>query len=125
VNDQVLDALIDLGFVYDCSAQIQNTVEGSTDSGHRQLSAPDNYHNEHGQLLCLPTTCSLGEWFKWGRKAVRNNASAYQLVYLHDYDLMSITRSLLLACFLNIVRINEIETTSALAERYFLPRGRP
>lgn len=41
-----------------------------------------------GQLLCLLTTCSLGEWFKWGRKVTAEGALLHQPVYLHDYDLL-------------------------------------
>lgn len=123
VNDQVLDTLIELGFVYDCSAQFQNVRTTPNRSLHRWLSAPRTYRNGRGQLLCLPTTCSLGEWFKWGRKSTHSNALTYQIVYLHDYDLLSISRIVLLAGFLKTVRANRLETSSALAAHYPVLRG--
>src|SRR5205823_650825 len=81
VNDEVLDALVELGFVYDCSAQFPRPKTSGPVPNNRWLRAPQYYSNSHGRVLCLPTTCSLGEWFKWGRKARRESDQFYQIVY--------------------------------------------
>ena len=116
VNDTVLDALVELGFVYDCSAQFPKPKTLGPGANNRWLTAPQYYFNAHGQLLCLPTTCSLGEWFKWGRKR-RESDQFYQIVYLHDYDLLSLKRSLLLFCFLKLINWEVLEQSATLAER--------
>ena len=117
VNDAVLDALVELGFVYDCSAQFPRPKTSGPVPNHRWLRAPQYYSNSHGRLLCLPTTCSLGEWFKWGRKTISESDQFYQLVYLHDYDLLSLKRGILLFCFLKVTKRRTLEKTASLAER--------
>jgi hypothetical protein len=89
VNETVWDTLVKLGFAYDCSARFggPNKVASKPYSCWRQ--APQFYSNGGGRILCLPTTCSLGEWFKWGRNVQTEASKPYQLIYLHDYDLLS------------------------------------
>ena len=117
VNDVVLDALVELGFVYDCSAQFPGPKTLSSSPNNRWLRAPQYYSNTHGRLLCLPTTCSLGEWFKWGRKSRSETDQSPQIVYLHDYDLLSLKRSLLFFYFLKMVKWTALEQSASVAER--------
>ena len=123
VNDALLDTLVELGFVYDCSAQIPRPKTSHLDPNNRWLRAPQYYSNTHGRLLCLPTTCSLGEWFKWGRKARRESDQFYQIVYLHDYDLLSLKRSLLFFCFVRMNKWAALEQSASVAERCLFSEG--
>ena len=124
VNDTVLDTLIGLGFDYDCSAQVPRPTRVMSSPHHRWLDAPQFFRNTRGQLLCLPTTCSLGEWFKWGRKIRTNGRVPYQLVCLHDYDLLSFRNHLLLRCFLQLTK-KEIKPLSVVVEQHLFTRGEP
>lgn len=117
VNDVVLDALVELGFVYDCSAQFPRPKSLSAGPNNRWLRVPQYYSTPHGRLLCIPTTCSLGEWFKWGRKSTRETDQLSQIVYLHDYDLLSLKRSLLLSWFFKMIKWSALEQSASLAER--------
>ena len=118
VSDPVLEELVDLGFVYDCSAQFPKPKSLARDPRAQWLRLPQTYRNERGQLLRLPTTCSLGEWFKWGRRTGRNNTHFHQIVYLHDFDLLTLRGYLMLSCFLRIIRSEALEPTSNAAEQY-------
>jgi hypothetical protein len=102
VNRTVRDALVSLGFDYDCSAQFPKPKGVDQSPDHSWLRSPRFHLSGRGRLLCLPTTCSLGEWFKWGRRVETEGRLPYQLIYLHDYDLLSFRNRLLLSCFLNI-----------------------
>jgi len=123
VNDVVFDALVELGFVYDCSAQFPGPKTLRSSPNNRWLRAPQYYSNTHGRLLCFPTTCSLGEWFKWGRKARHESDQFYQIVYLHDYDLLSPKRSLLLFCFLKMIKWTALEQSASIADRCLISGG--
>jgi hypothetical protein len=124
INDVVLDTLVELAFVYDCSTQVSRPKTLDFNPNNCWLSAPQYYSNTHGRLLCLPTTCSLGEWFKWGHKARRQRDQFYQIVYLHDYDLLSVKRSLLLSCFLKLIKRKLLEHSVSLAERCLFEEDR-
>ena len=103
VNEIVLSTLIELGFFYDCSARFQkdkNTQNFKKNLNHMWLSKPKLWTNEKGQLVLLPTTCSLGEWFRGGWRRYTNGNVLYRIVYLHDYDLLSLTKYLGLWFFL-------------------------
>jgi hypothetical protein len=89
VNETVWRTLVDLGFLYDCSTRFPGPNKATPTPYLHWQHAPQFYANEHGRILCLPTTCSLGEWFRWGRKVQVGNSSRYQLIYLHDYDLLT------------------------------------
>ena len=123
VNDVILDALVELGFVYDCSAQFPGPKTLSSSPNNRWLRAPQYYSNPHGRLLCLPTTCSLGEWFKWGRKSRRGTDQFSQIVYLHDYDLLSLKRSLLLSSFFKMIKWTALEQSASVADRCLISGG--
>jgi Polysaccharide deacetylase len=89
VNQTVWDALVELGFLYDCSARFYDRTKVASKRDLCWLQSPQFYTNSAGRLLCVPTTCSLGEWFKWRRHMQIGASNSYQLVYLHDYDLLS------------------------------------
>ncbi|MEM4188090.1 MAG: hypothetical protein QXN56_02860 [Candidatus Hadarchaeum sp.] len=120
VNEVVWDTLIELGFGYDCSARFPKGAGVRVSPYHRWLGMPQFYIREMGRLLCLPTTCSLGEWFKWGRTVTTVGYLPYQLVYLHDYDLLSTPNCLLPWLFLIMNRHNRFFGTGALAD-FFTP----
>jgi peptidoglycan/xylan/chitin deacetylase (PgdA/CDA1 family) len=123
VNDAVLDALVELGFVYDCSALFPRPKTSGPVPNNRWLRAAQYYSNSHGRLLCLPTTCSLGEWFKWGHKARREGDQFYQIVYLHDYDLLPLKGRLLLFCFVRMIKWAPLEQSASVAERCLISGG--
>lgn len=90
VNEMVLDTLVELNFSYDCSARLPKPKKMATPFDHRWLRLPQFYANAGGRLLCLPTTCNMSEWWlKWARKVQAETPTPYQLIYLHDYDLLS------------------------------------
>lgn len=124
VNDTVLDTLIGLGFDYDCSAQFPKPVNTANSPFHRWLRSPELYENARGRLICMPTTCSLGEWFKWGRKIRTDGRVSYQLIYLHDYDLLSFRNRLLLRCLFQLTK-KEIKPLRVVVEQYLFRRGEP
>ncbi len=123
VSETVLDVLVELGFVYDCSAQIPKPRNPTPDPRMQWLRLPQNYRNGRGKLLLLPTTCSLGEWFKWGWKTARDQTHWHQIVYLHDYDLLSFHRHLMLLCFLRITHSETFEPTSMAVQQYLVHGG--
>jgi len=110
------ETLHSMGFAYDCSTRFPKQVKAIALPYHRWLRTPQFYTNPMGQLLCLPTTCSLGEWFKWGRKCVMEGSVRYQFVYLHDYDLLSARNYLLLWFFLIMNRRSRFVEAGTLAE---------
>ena len=85
INETVLKTLVELGFAYDCSARFPKGKRVTPLPNHRWLRSMEIYQ---GTLLCLPTTCSLGEWFKGGYKVTICEEIPHHLVYLHDYDLL-------------------------------------
>jgi peptidoglycan/xylan/chitin deacetylase (PgdA/CDA1 family) len=117
VNPTVRDSLVKLQFVYDCSAQFPKPNPTALLSDHSWLRSPRFHSNERGRVLCLPTTCSLGEWFKWGRRVGTEGALPYQLVYLHDYDLLSWRNRLLLSSFLHIINRRTHPPLAVIAQR--------
>jgi peptidoglycan/xylan/chitin deacetylase (PgdA/CDA1 family) len=120
VNGTVLNTLVELGFVYDCSACFPKPRE-MVHSPYRQwLRSPQRYTNVQGDLLCLPTTCSLGEWFKWGRKLELESKVPYKLVYLHDYDLLLFRNNLLLWIFMYMTTSGNFQPANAISKQFLL-----
>lgn len=123
VNDTVLSTLIRLGFDYDCSTQLL-TPRGAGVSPHqRWLGTPEFFDNTSGRLLCLPTTCSLGQWFKSAARFVREQQAAYQLIYLHDYDLLNVVERSMLSCFLKITKGKRLVPSASIARDYLYSDG--
>src|SRR5262249_26182 len=100
INESVLDALLDLGFIYDCSSHFPAPTRIADLPYRRWSKTPQLYTNPRGSLLSLPTVCSLGEWFKWGWRVKSDEVPPYQIVYVHDYDLLSPRNYLSLWVFL-------------------------
>jgi len=118
VNATVLDTLVELGFVYDCSAQFPKPRGSQNSPYNRWLRSPQVHSNAHGRLICLPTTCSLGEWFKWGWKMRREIQTPYQLICMHDYDLVYFRNRLLLWSFLKQAQGHALQPSASIAEQY-------
>jgi hypothetical protein len=125
VNDAVFDVLVELGFVYDCSAQFPGPQTSDPLPNTRWLRTPEYYSNSRGRIPCLPTTCSLGQWFKWGLKTINESDQFYQIVYLHDYDLLSLKSYILLLYFLKLTKCGTLESAASLAKRCLLSGGTP
>jgi hypothetical protein len=123
VTPKVYDTLIGLGFSYDCSAQFPKPNRRFHSPYNSWLRSPRFYSNTQGRVLCLPTTCSLGEWFKWGRHITTDDKLAYQLIYLHDYDLVFFRNRLLLTSLLYLVRHKTIRPLSSIAQEFQKPQG--
>ena len=97
INNFVLEGLVDLGFTYDCTARFPKPGIKRSPS-NQWLMRPRTYSTERGKIIQIPTTCSLGEFFKWGRR-VSMRQVPYRLVYLHDYDLLLFRNYVLLRFF--------------------------
>jgi polysaccharide deacetylase len=118
VNEAILDTLTTLGFTYDCSARFPQPKTITSLPFHRWLQTPQPYVNPGGRMLCLPTLCSLGEWYKWGRKTQIGGQVPYQLVYLHDYDLLPLYKYLSLWCFLRIMAVRNMQPLAFILDQY-------
>ena len=116
VNEVVWDTLIDMEVVYDCSARFPKPKVAAPFPYHRWARSPQIFTNAKGSLLVLPTLCSLGEWFKWGRKMHLDGATSYQLVYLHDYDLLSFPHCVLIHIVLALGVREGLVTAGFVAE---------
>jgi peptidoglycan/xylan/chitin deacetylase (PgdA/CDA1 family) len=99
-NETVLDSLARLGFAYDCSARFPKRNRPTEGVAAQWLSSPEIRTMRWGRLVRLPTTCSLGEWFLWGRRVEVPGPFPYRLVYLHDYDLLNARVRLILRLLL-------------------------
>jgi len=118
VDETVLDTLVALGFIYDCSARFPKPQGMTSVPHHRWLVSPQLYSNAQGCLLCLPTTCSLGEWWKWGRSMQQaKDHISYQIVYTHDYDLLSLHTYVLLWSFLLMTHRRRLVSASPLVKK--------
>jgi hypothetical protein len=117
VNETVWDTLIELGFDYDCSVRFSKPNGLPKSPGFRWQQSASVYTNAKGSLLIMPTTCSLAELFKWGRKVIIDDSVQYQLIYLHDYDLLSVKKYALLWFFLTFNRRVRFIEARVLAEQ--------
>jgi hypothetical protein len=104
VTPTVLDTLAELGFSYDCSARLPRRERYDRDRLHEWLTTPRVETRQARALIRLPTTCSLGEWFKWGWRLRAAAPEPFQIVYLHDYDLNRPRMRWLLAAFVRLNR---------------------
>jgi len=120
INPTVYNTLVNLGFDYDCSAHYPKPKENLK---LVELRSPRFYSNSRGRVLCLPTTCSLGEWFKWGRNVTTEGKFPYQLIYLHDYDLPVFRNRVLFPLFLNTCRRKFSQPLATIAQHYQLEEG--
>jgi hypothetical protein len=114
VTDAVLDSLVEEGFSYDCSARTPVHGYGVGGADLEWLTAPAIESRSGGDLVRVPTTCSLGEWFRWGRRVTVEGREPFQVVYLHDYELLRARTRLMLRSF---VRFNR-ERMVSVGERF-------
>jgi hypothetical protein len=118
VNPILYETLVGLGFRYDWSAQFPKPQTSFSSPYNSWLRSPCFSSNSRGRILCLPTTCSLGEWFKWGRTVMTEGTLPYQLIYLHDYDLLTLRNRVLSSIFRYISRRRTFMSLSAIAQQY-------
>ncbi|RLA94039.1 MAG: hypothetical protein DRG25_03365, partial [Deltaproteobacteria bacterium] len=94
INDVVFETLVDLGFEYDCSSRIPILQQMENTNRNLWLSKPEVCHINMRNLILLPTTHSLGDLFRFNRMrdsvVIKQKRAVYQLIYLHDYDLLRI-----------------------------------
>jgi hypothetical protein len=100
--EAALETLATQGFEYDCSARHPEPAARPVNPHHRWLTEAELFRGDRGALVMLPTTCSLGGWFKWGRRVLVAGPPDYQMVYLHDYDLLEGRTRFLLTAFLRL-----------------------
>jgi Polysaccharide deacetylase len=118
INPTVCNTLVRLGFDYDCSAHFPKPKQSVQSANNYWLRSPRFHLSSQGRLLCLPTMCSLGEWFKWGRKMTTEGVYPYQLVYLHDYDLPLLRNRVMFPLFFSICSRENLQPLSTIAEQY-------
>jgi peptidoglycan/xylan/chitin deacetylase (PgdA/CDA1 family) len=123
VNETVWDTLIELGIDHDCSVRFPKSHGPPNSPGFRWQKSASIYTNAKGSLLIIPTTCSLADLFKRGRKVIIDDNMQYQLIYLHDYDLLSAEKYALIWFFLTFNRREFIEVRG-LAEQIGSPKRR-
>jgi hypothetical protein len=102
--EAALRALVGLGFVYDCSARHPDLTVETSNPHHRWFAEVGIHGRDGARLVMLPTTTSLGGWFKRARTATVVGPPAYQMIYLHDYDLLASRTRFLLSWFLRLRR---------------------
>lgn len=117
VDETVWDLLIELEFTYDCSVRFPKPSGTGDLPYYRWQRVPTIYANGKGNIQFLPTTCSLGEWFRWGRNVTISGAVPYQLVYLHDYDLLRPQTYGLFSLFLLLNRRTCVSGVGDLVQR--------
>lgn len=94
VTEAVLRSLVTLGFDYDCSARVVDLRKGPASGPNLLwLAEAEKRFIEDRPLMLVPTTHTLRQsWYDRGRRSVPLKAGdEYQLVYLHDYDLLKVS----------------------------------
>ena len=90
VTDAVYSALMNLGFDYDCSARVPALRKGRKAGPNLWLTEAEKRFIEDHPLILVPTTHTLRNRLL-GKRRLTSSLKAgveYQLVYLHDYDLL-------------------------------------
>ena len=90
VTDAVYSALMNLGFDYDCSARVPALRKGREAGQNLWLTEAEKRIIEDRPLILVPTTHTLRNSLL-GKRHLTNpliDGNQYQLVYLHDYDLL-------------------------------------
>ena len=95
VTEAVFRSLVNLGFDYDCSARVPSFDKGrETSPDLLWLPKTEERFIENRSLILVPTTHTLRQsLFRERRRYVPlkrpfESSDQYQLVYLHDYDLL-------------------------------------
>lgn len=90
VPDALYATLIDLGFKYDCSARVPALRQGSRSQHTLWLEQVQTRQSAAGSVNLFPTTHTLSDNLLRRRSDFLplNPQHGYQLIYLHDYDLL-------------------------------------
>ena len=90
VPDTLYATLIDLGFKYDCSARVPALQLGSRSPHTLWLEQVQIRQSAAGSLTLFPTTHTVSDNLLRRRRDTLplNPQQGYQLIYLHDYDLL-------------------------------------
>ena len=92
VTPALFDSLTSLRFVYDCSSRAKALCQGKASSNYRQQEDVSSVLINNDRLLTIPTTHSLKDILGLNsRRRVHTLREGYnyQLIYLHDYDLLN------------------------------------
>jgi hypothetical protein len=118
LNECVLRSISELGVQYDCSARWGRTVlETRRPPNELWMHEPGSYQSGTQRVLLLPTTCSIGDWYRWGWLSQAAQSLGYQSVYLHDYDLLK--PRVLVATWLFVSRYRQrLTSMSRVAESF-------
>lgn len=90
VTEAVLGSLVNLGFDYDCSARVPALRKGQEAGPNLWLEKAEKRIIQDRPLVLVPTTHTLGSSLL-GKGCLPIPLKAghqYQLLYLHDYDLL-------------------------------------
>ena len=90
VTEAVFASLADLGFDYDCSARVPALRKEEDVGPNLWLEEPEKRLIQDGSLILVPTTHTVRNSL-FSKRCMRtplNTGDQYQLVYLHDYDLL-------------------------------------
>ena len=92
VTEAVLGSLVNLGFDYDCSARVPALFEGQEAGPNLWLEKAEKRIIQDRALVLVPTTHTLGSSLlgKGPLPISLNSGHQYQLLYLHDYDLLKL-----------------------------------
>ena len=103
VTESVLGSLADLGFAYDCSARIPSLRKGEESSPNLWLAGAEKRLIQDRPLMLVPTTHTLKSSLLGSRclTVPLKAGDQYQLVYLHDHDLLRLP--VFLGLFLQLV----------------------
>ena len=83
---------MNLGFDYDCSARVPSLKKGQESGPNLWLLESEKRLIQDGSLILVPTTHTLRQSLlgKGRRTVPLKTGERYQLVYLHDYDLLRV-----------------------------------
>ena len=90
VTEAVYSSLVNLGFDYDCSARLPALRKGREPGPNVWLTEAKEKFIQDRPLILFPTTHTLRSSLSGKRHLTipLTDSNRYQLVYLHDYDLL-------------------------------------
>lgn len=90
VTEAVLGSLVNLGFDYDCSARLPALRKEQEAGPNLWLEKAEKRLIQDRSLILFPTTHTVRNSLFGTRRLTTplNTSDQYQLVYLHDYDLL-------------------------------------
>jgi hypothetical protein len=98
--ESLYDTLINFRFMYDCSARIPALSRGNRPPLTLWLEKVQVHRNSAGSISIFPTTHTVRDSLLHSRDrfVTLNSQYNYQLIYLHDYDLLRWSLWTYLAC---------------------------